>query len=477
MSTRHTQVLIIGGGPGGYVAGIRAGQLGLDAVVVDGQPLGGTCLNVGCIPSKALIHVADEYQLAKQQAKGSEIGISVAEPTIDLDRAMTWKDGIVGRLNHGVATLLAKAGTSTIEGFATMVDGKTAHVTGVDGSTQRITADHVVIATGSEPVAIPAIPYGGPVISSTEALALRSVPETMVVIGGGYIGLELGTAFAKLGTAVTVIEAEPNILPIYDRQLTAPIARSLRALGVEVLTSSRAVELTEQGLVVEQGLPDDDPGSGREEQGNADRRTIEAEKVLVTVGRKAKLTGIGLEHLGLTMAGRFIAIDERCQTSMRNVWAIGDVTGEPMLAHRAMKQGEVVAEAIAGRPAAFDPITIPAIVFTDPEIVSVGITPDEARAAGVDVVVGRFPLTANGRSMTLASDAGFVRTVARDDDHLILGIQAVGRSVAELSTAFGLALEMGARLEDLADTIHAHPTVGEGLAESAMAALGHALHV
>ncbi len=471
-NARHVQVLIIGGGPGGYVAGIRAGQLGLEAVVVDGQPLGGTCLNVGCIPSKALIHVADEFEVARTQASDAPLGISVSNPQFDMTRAMAWKDGIVKRLNAGVAGLLAKAGTGVIEGYATLIDGKTADVTGTDGSTQRITADHVVIATGSEPVAIPTLPFGGigdgtdeRTISSTEALALTEVPDRLAIVGGGYIGLELGIAMAKLGSSVTVVEAEPRILSVYDAQLTAPVERSLKALGVEVLTSTKAIEATEQGLMVA-------PMTGE-----AEPTEIKADKILVTVGRRAKLTGLGLEHLGLSMDGGFIAIDERCHTSMRNVWAIGDVTGEPMLAHRAMKQGEVVAEAISGRPAVFDPVTIPAIVFTDPEIVTVGLDPEQAKAEGLEVIVGRFPLQANGRSMTLASDAGFVRAVARADDHLIVGLQAVGRSVAELSTAFGLALEMGARLEDVADTIHAHPTVGEGLAESALAALGHALHI
>ncbi len=471
-NARHVQVLIIGGGPGGYVAGIRAGQLGLEAVVVDGQPLGGTCLNVGCIPSKALIHVADEFEVARTQASDAPLGISVSNPQFDMTRAMAWKDGIVKRLNAGVAGLLAKAGTGVIEGYATLIDGKTADVTGTDGSTQRITADHVVIATGSEPVAIPTLPFGGigdgtdeRIISSTEALALTEVPDRLAIVGGGYIGLELGIAMAKLGSSVTVVEAEPRILSVYDAQLTAPVERSLKALGVEVLTSTKAIEATEQGLMVA-------PMTGE-----AEPTEIKADKILVTVGRRAKLTGLGLEHLGLSMDGGFIAIDERCHTSMRNVWAIGDVTGDPMLAHRAMKQGEVVAEAISGRPAVFDPVTIPAIVFTDPEIVTVGLDPEQAKAEGLEVIVGRFPLQANGRSMTLASDAGFVRAVARADDHLIVGLQAVGRSVAELSTAFGLALEMGARLEDVADTIHAHPTVGEGLAESALAALGHALHI
>lgn len=466
VSTRHAQVLIIGGGPGGYVAGIRAGQLGLDAIVVDPQPVGGTCLNVGCIPSKALIHVADEFHTATGNVGGGPLGISVTDPSIDMTAAVSWKDGIVRRLNNGVGGLLTKAGTEVIPGRATLIDGKTADITAADGSSQRITADHVVIATGSEPTALPNIPFDPagaiPVISSTEALSLTEVPERLAVVGGGYIGLELGTALAKLGSQVTIVEAEPRILPLYDRALTGPVAKSLQDLGVEVLLSTKAASVDDNGLTVD---------------GENGQQVIEADLVLVTIGRRPTLSGAGLERLGLSINGPFIAVDDQCRTSMRNVWAIGDVTGEPMLAHRAMKQGEVVAEVIAGQHSAFDPTAIPAIVFTDPEIVTVGLGPDEAADAGLDVIIGRFPLSANGRSMTLEADVGFVRAVARADDHLIVGLQAVGRGVAELSTAFGLALEMGTVLEDVAGTIHAHPTVGEGLAESALAALGHALHI
>ena len=271
---------------------------------------------------------------------------------------------------------------------------------------------------------------------------------------------------------MTVVEVEKQILPLYDRRLTMPLGRALKKHGVEVLTGARAVGLDPVGLLVEAG---------------GERRTLPADQVLVTVGRRPVTDGWGLENLGLTMAGRFVAIDDRCHTSMKNVWAIGDITGEPMLAHRAMKQGEVVAEAIAGLPTVFDARAIPAIVFTDPEIVSVGLGPDEAAdqlgAAGVEVTEGRFSLAANGRSMTLRPDqnasgvdAGFVRIVARADNHLVVGIQAVGQGTAELAAAFGLAIEMGARIEDIADTIHAHPTVGEGLAEASAAALGHAIH-
>ncbi len=463
MHDRHTHVLIIGGGPGGYVAGIRAGQLGLDAVVVDAQPMGGTCLNVGCIPSKALIHVADEFLVATDQATTSTVGISVSSPTINLSETMRWKDDIVGRLNRGVAGLLAKVGTDVVAGTATVIDGKTVAVDTAEG-TVTITTDHLVLATGSVPAALPHIPFGEHVLSSTEALALTEVPSQLAVIGGGYIGLELGTAFAKLGSAVTIVEAEPSLLSTYDTELVRPVTKRLQGLGVAIMTNTSAKELTGDGLVVTDK--------------NGTDITVAADKVLVTIGRRPALSGFGVEDLNLTMDGGFLQVDETGRTSMRDVWAIGDITGEPMLAHRAMKQGEVVAEAIAGRPAAFDPVAIPAIVFTDPEIVTVGLDPEAAAVdGGPETVVGRFPLQANGRSMTLNANDGLVRVVARADDHLVLGIQAVGHGVGELAAAFALALEMGARLEDIADTIHAHPTVGEGFNEAALSALGHPLHI
>lgn len=461
---RSTTVLIIGGGPGGYVAGIRCGQLGLPAIVVDDQPLGGTCLNVGCIPSKAVIHAADEFARMVSAAGHSPLGITTAPPTIDLARTVEWKDGIVTRLNRGVGSLLAGVGTEVVVGRATMVDGKTCDVAlsgGDGGGRLLISAEHVVIATGSAPVALPFLPFDDRVLSSTEALALTEVPRSLAIVGGGYIGLELGTAFAKLGSHVTVVEAEDRVLPQYDAELTNPVLKRLLDLDLSIRTGTRATGLTSRGLTVSEG--------GAEE-------TIEADKVLVTVGRRPNIAGLGLDGLGLTIEDGAIVVDDRGHSSMRNVWAIGDVTGEPMLAHRAMKQGEIVAEAIAGEPSVFDARAIPAIVFTDPEIVVVGEHPDAAAAAG-EIVVGRFPLAANGRTMTLESETGFVRVVARADDHLVVGIQAVGVGVAELSTAFGLAIEMGARLEDIAGTIHAHPTIGEAFAESALTALGHPLHI
>ena len=457
-----TRVLVLGGGPGGYVAAIRAGQHHLDTVLVEERRLGGTCLNVGCIPSKALIHAAEAYAQAQHQATGNAFGLSVASPALDFVKTVAWKDGIVRRLNTGVAGLLKRSKVNILRGRGTMLDGKTCRVE-TDTGPETIRAEHVVIATGSEPMALPNLPFGGKVISSTEALSLPAVPASMAVVGAGYIGLELGIAFAKLGAQVTMVEAESRILPLYDTELTRPVVRRLQALGVEVLTDARAEGLTGAG-----GL--------RVSQGGATRE-IEAETILVAVGRAPRTGGWGLERLDLTMNGRFVAIDERCATSMRNVWAIGDVTGEPMLAHRAMAQGEMVADILAGRRRAFHKVAIPAVCFTDPEIVSAGLSPDEAKATGVEVVTGLFPFQANGRAMTLEGEDGFVRVTARADNHLVLGIQAVGAGVSELAASFGLALEMGARLEDVAGTVHAHPTLGEAFHEANLKALGEALHI
>jgi dihydrolipoamide dehydrogenase len=458
------KLLVIGAGPGGYVCAIRAGQLGIDTVVVDAAKPGGTCLTVGCIPSKALIHAADEFHMARQmEGRGNRLGISVASPAIDLGRTVDWKDGIVGRLTGGVTGLLQKARVKIVHGHARFRDGKTVEVTTETGD-QLIRAENIVIATGSEPVVLPHLPFGGNVISSTEALTLRRVPERLAVVGGGYIGLELGIAFAKLGSQVTVVEATPRLLSQYDVELVRPVMRRLKDLGIHVLTETSAKMLAEggQGLVVET--------SGQAE-------TIPADKILVTVGRKPRMQGWGYEELELDLSGKFLRIDDRCRTSMRGIYAIGDVTGEPMLAHRAMAQGEMVAEIIAGHKRTWDKRAIPAVCFTDPEIVSVGLSPDEARRQGVEIKTGLFPFSANGRAMTTGSEDGFVRAVARADNHVVLGLQAVGQGVSELSSAFSLAIEMGARLEDIAGTIHAHPTRSEGLQEAALKALGHALHI
>ncbi|HEY2872030.1 MAG TPA: dihydrolipoyl dehydrogenase [Reyranella sp.] len=468
MAEISAKVLVVGGGPGGYVTAIRAGQLGLDTVLVeqDGREggLGGTCLNVGCIPSKAIIHAADAFHHAREQATSAPFGVRVEKPTVDFARTVEWKDGIVGRLTSGVGALLKRHKVKIIHGHAEMLDGKTCRVD-ADTGLQTVRAEHVVLATGSESASLQVLPFGGPVISSTDALSLPAVPERLAVVGAGYIGLELGMAFAKLGAKVTIVEAEDRILPAYDTELTRPVARRLKALGVEVLTGAKASGLSDNGKALrisQQG------GAGRD---------LPADKILVATGRRARTAGLGLDRLDLTMNGAFVRIDERCATSMYNVWAVGDLTGEPMLAHRAMAQGVVVAEIIAGQHRVFDPVAIPAVCFTDPEIVTVGLTPEAARAAAHDVHVGMFPLSANGRALTLGAEDGFVRVTARADNHLVVGIAAVGTGVSELSSAFGLALEMGARLEDIGGTIHAHPTLGEAFHEASLRALGEALHI
>ncbi|MBU3030029.1 dihydrolipoyl dehydrogenase [Paracoccus marinaquae] len=451
MTDLTCKLLVIGAGPGGYICGIRAGQLGIDTIVVDPQAPGGTCLNVGCIPSKALIHAADEFHKIAHAPAGP-LGISVTAPAIDLARTVAWKDGIVGRLNSGVTGLLKKAGTRLVRGQAEFVDGKTVKVTDGD-ETRRIRAEYVVIATGSASVELPFMPFGGPILSSTDALALTQVPARLAVVGGGYIGLEIGTAFAKLGAEVTVIEAEDRILPQYDAALTRPVLARLKALGVEVRTGVKA-----QGY--EGGALQTDVGA------------IPADKVLVTVGRRPRTGGIRIEELSLTMNGPFIRINGTCQTSMRGVYAIGDVTGEPMLAHRAMAQGEMVAEHVAGHNVAWDRLAMPAVCFTDPEIVTCGALPGVEGSKSAE-----FPFQANGRAMTTEREDGFVRVVWREADKAVLGIQAVGAGISELSAAFSMAIEMGATLDDIASTIHAHPTQSEGLQEAALRGLGHALHI
>lgn len=461
MSDKKVDLLVIGAGPGGYVCAIRAAKLGVNTLIVEQHKPGGTCLNVGCIPSKAMIHAADEFYRACSFASDNVLGINGGNPEIDLAKTLDWKNGIVKNLNTGVSGLLKRAGAETLTGSARFLDGKTVEVLTDEGAI-KVHAQNIVIATGSEPIEIPSLPFGGHVMSSTEALDLSEVPESLAVVGGGYIGLEIGTAFAKLGSRVIVIESADRILPQYDSTLTAPVAKRLSALNIELMLNAKAQGLSGGNLEI---LLQD--GSSR---------SLAANKVLVTVGRKPR-TDYGLEELCLTMNGAYIAIDDKCQTSMRGVYAIGDVSGEPMLAHRAMAQGEVVAEVIAGGSTVFDKMCIPAVCFTDPEIVTAGLSPDEAAEQGIEVSVGQFPLQANGRAMTMERDDGFIRVVARKDNGVVLGVQAVGSQVSELSAAFSLAIEMGARAEDIAATVHAHPTISEGFQEACLSLSGKGLHL
>ena len=468
METLNTQLLVIGTGPGGYVCAIRAAQLGIQTTIVEAKSPGGTCLNVGCIPSKAIIHAADEFHklvsYCSPKNQHSAIGISAGSASLDLPKTMQWKDGIVDQLSGGVSGLLKKANVQVLHGTAHFRDGKSVHVTGEHGDT-LIRSESIVIATGSEAVSLPDLPYGDHILSSTTALSLNEVPDTLAVVGGGYIGLELGISFAKFGSKVTVIESTQSILPQYDEQLTKPVKNRLSELTVDVITQTKALSYksSDKTLLIESA--------------NNEQSRIHADKVLVTVGRRAQLQGWGLEELSLTTENGCIAIDDKCQTSMRGVYAIGDVTGEPMLAHRAMAQGDMVARIIAGQTTSWDKQCIPAVCFTDPEIVCAGLLPEEAKNAHQNINVSVFPFKANGRAMSLQREDGFIRVVTQKDTNIVLGIQAVGAHVSELSAAFSLAIEMGARAEDLAATVHAHPTLSEGLQEACMLALGGGLHI
>jgi dihydrolipoamide dehydrogenase len=466
MNSATTTLLVIGGGPGGYVAAIRAGQLGIPTILVEGDSLGGTCLNIGCIPSKALIHAAEEFDKVRHYANNSPLGIKADAARIDIGRTVQWKDGIVKKLTGGVGVLLKKNGVQVVKGWAKVVDGKTVEVklVGVD-EPMRIHCEHLLLATGSQAVELPFMPFGGAVVSATEALSPATLPKRLVVVGAGYIGLELGIAYRKLGAQVAVVEAMDRILPAYDEELSKPVGAALKRLGIDVHLGCNVEGLNAAGDAV------------RIRDAAANETGLESDRVLVAVGRRPATTGWGLENLLLDMNGRAVRVDNQCQTSMRHVWAIGDITGEPMLAHRAMAQGEMVADIISGKRRHFTPAAIPAVCFTDPEIVVVGMTPQDAECAGIDFVTANFPFAANGRAMTIESTDGFVRVVARKDNHLIVGWQAVGRGVSELSAAFSQSIELGAVLEDVAGTIHAHPTLGEAVQEAALRALGHALHI
>ncbi len=468
MEPIRTKLLVVGGGPGGYVAAIRAGQLGIETVLVEADRLGGTCLIRGCIPSKAIIHAAGQFEdMARAADKGLH-GIALkSAPSVDFAETVKWKETIVDKLNGGVTALLKRSKVNVVSGWANFRDGKTCIVKTKKGE-QEITAEHVILANGSLPVELPFLKFGGDVISSSEALSLDKLPKKLVVVGAGYIGLELGIAFRKLGTEVTIVEAMDRILPLYDKALVAPVARWLKQNGVTLHLKAKA-----KGL-------DDKKGTAllAEDENGKDLRLL-ADKILVTVGRTPNTKGWGLDNMAVDMAGRFVKVDNQCRTSMKNVWAIGDLVGEPMLEHKAATQGEMVAEIIAGEKRVFDPASIPAVCFTEPEIVSAGLLPDDEAAKGDNIITAMFPFSANGRALSMdgADNGGFVRVLARKSDHKVLGIQAVGAHVSELSGEFSLALEMGAVLEDIAGTIHVHPTLSEAFHESALRALGHAIHV
>ncbi|MGB0589455.1 MAG: dihydrolipoyl dehydrogenase [Myxococcota bacterium] len=462
-----THTVVIGAGPGGYVCAIRLAQLGVDTLLVEKRDLGGVCLNVGCIPSKALITAS---KLVHQIREAEEMGIIAGPVTLDLEKMIAWKAGIVGKLTSGVGHLVEGNGGKILRGAATFTGPNTLDVTGSDGETTTVSFENAVIATGSVPTEIPGFELDGEhVVSSTEALAWTKAPERIVVIGGGYIGMEMGGVWQRMGSQVTVVEFADRILPGFAKDLSRPVQRRFKAHGGAVKTKTKATSWKKAkggGVTV----TIEDLKSGKES-------TLEADVILLTVGRRPMSSGLGLETAGVATDARgIVTVDGAQRTNVGNIYAIGDVAGEPMLAHKGSKEGEVAAEVIAGKASAFDVRGIPAVVFTDPEIAGVGMTEEEAKAAGHKVSVGRFSFAANGRALSLNDADGFVRLVFDSDTEVLLGGQIVGPEASNLIAEVGLALEMGALASDLALTIHAHPTLSETVMEASAAALGHAIH-
>lgn len=466
--TTGTDLAVIGAGPAGYVAAIRAGQLDLDVTLIEKEAYGGVCLNHGCIPSKALISATD---IAEQARSGEEFGIH-ADPAIDLSQMVSWKDDVVTRLTRGVEQLCKANGVNLMEGTATFADEHTLRLAhdGEGQGAESIEFEQAVIATGSRPIEIPGFSFGDdPVLDSRQALALESVPDRLVIVGAGYIGMELAGVFAKAGSSVTVLEMLDSVLPGYESDLAKPVRDRADDLGVTFHLETTATGWADDGdgIVVSTDPAGDGEGPG----------DIEADKVLIAVGREPVTDTLNLEAIDLEPdADGFLPTDDQAKTDIDHIFAIGDVAGEPMLAHKGSAEGIVAAEVAAGEPAGLDFQAIPAAVFTDPEIGTVGYTEEEAADAGFDPMVGEFPFSASGRAMTTGHTDGFVRIVADEETGFVLGGQVVGPEASELIAEISLAIELGARVEDIARTIHTHPTLSEAVMEAAEHALGQAIH-
>lgn len=457
-------VLVIGAGPGGYVAAIRAAQLGKSVLIVDKSELGGVCLNRGCIPSKALISAAHHYEAASHS---SSIGITADNVKVDFAKVQEWKGGIIKKQTGGVTQLLKGNKVQIFNGEALFINDHEARVFN-DNETARYRFNHCIIATGSRPIELKAFPYGGRILSSTEALELPEIPESLIVIGGGYIGIELGQTYAKFGTKVTVLEGSDAVLPGFEKEMSQLVARNLKKLEVEVFSEAMAqgCEQTDKDVTVTFTV-------------KGEEKKVTAQYVLVTVGRRPNTDGdLSLELAGVEVGERgLIKVNEQCQTNVPHIYAIGDIVPGLALAHKASYEGKVAAEAIAGLPSAVDYKCIPAVVFSDPEIASVGLNETEAKAQGINVAVGKFPYGANGRAQSMNLKEGFVKLVSDKDSGLLLGAQIVGAEASNLIAEMGLAIEMGATVEDIALTIHAHPTLGEITMEAAEVAMGHPIHI
>ncbi len=461
--TRDADVVVIGGGPGGYVCAIRSAQLGLKTILIEREQLGGICISSGCIPSKALISMTKLYEKAKE---GAAFGIIADGIRVDLPALQKWKAGVVATLEAGVATLCRGNKVQVIEGSAEVIDAKKVKVMTSSG-TEEITTKNLVIATGSKAISLQGAEFDGRLIlSSTEALALEKLPESMLVIGGGYIGLELATVYRKLGSKVTIVELTDQLLPGTEPDLVRLPQRNLEKRGAKILLKSKVVSLEKRpgGVKAQVSTPTGEV-------------VVEASVVLVSVGRAPLTAEMNLVGIGVnTDAKGYIVTDERMKTSAEGVYAIGDVRGQPLLAHKAMKEGAVAAEVMAGLPSAADWKTVPWAIFTDPEIAGVGLTEKAAVEAGLEVKRSRFSFGALGRALASAEAEGYVRIVSDAKTGLVLGVQIVGPDASNLISEAALAIEMGATVDDIALTIHPHPTLPEAIMEAAEVAAGRPIH-
>jgi dihydrolipoamide dehydrogenase len=458
-------VAVVGSGPGGYVAAIRLGQLGKKVVLIEKAKLGGVCVNVGCIPSKALITAS---KLVKNARNASMMGID-SEIMVDLKRLQTWKQGIVDKLVFGINQLCKLNKVQIIYGEAKFLSRSMLEVRVAPDQFNVVKFEWAIVATGSSPIEVPDIVLDGrSVITSAEALSLSEVPASMLIVGGGVIGLEIGMAYANLfGTELTVVEVMNQLLPGIDPELVAYVSRSLDKLGGKVHLQSKvkSTKILPRGVEVEI------------ETGGSDKKVI-VDRVLVSVGRKPNSSGLGLEKVGVMLNERgFIRVDENLRTDAENIFAIGDVIGGPLLAHKASREGIIAAERICGIGNSQYDLTIPSAIFTDPEIAVVGLSPAEAKARNILTVSGKFPFLANGRALASPDSEGFVKVIAEESTKKVLGVEIVGSESSDLISEGALALELGATLEDVASTIHPHPTLPESIMEAAENALGKAIHV
>jgi len=460
------KLLVLGGGPGGYPAAFEAADHGMDVTLVDQDPQpGGVCLNRGCIPSKALLHVA---KLLNEAHEAKDWGIAFSEPKIDLDKLRSFKTGVVGKLTGGIRELCKARKVNLIQARGTFLDSSTVQLEFADGKKDKLTFDYCIVAVGSRPAMPPIFNIGDPrVMDSTGALELPDIPKKLLVIGGGYIGLEMGSVYAALGTKVTVVEMLPMILAGADRDLVNPLQKRLNAqfAAIHVNTKVAGLKAVKAGIVAEL------QGEGVESPQTFDR-------VLVSVGRTPNGKGIGLEKTKVKVTDRgFIEVDRNMRTADPKILAIGDVAGEPMLAHKATREAKVAVETLLGEPAKFDNIAIPAVVFTDPEVAWCGLTETQAKEQGIEVNVVRFPWAASGRAQTIGRTEGLTKMLFEPKSERVLGVGIVGPGAGELIAEAVLAVETAAVARDLAESIHAHPTLSETIMESAEAAFAQATHV